>query len=284
MSESGHVGGFSYPWYWNLVAFGGALFDLLFGLWGHVQGLVRRPRVPEGADTASRRRRGLTLILGGIEGPSQYSVAMVRGVLASGYGGAVVRVDWNRGLLLVRLLRNLMSRRHHERQSDRLVEKIVRHRAACPESPVCLLAQSGGCWIVVRALEKLPAGVTVRAAVLLCPAISTRHDLSEAALRCDGALVSVRGPCDLFLLGIGTTLFGTSDRVHGPAAGWIGWRVHPERLVDLRWHPRWLRYGYWGSHVTTSAVGFIAHVIAPYFKGGAAGRAEGMAGGTCSDG
>jgi hypothetical protein len=207
------------------------------------------------------------LILGGIEGPSAYGLAMARGLLRARHRGAVEIFPWNRGVPLLCWLRNLMDRRHHERQSDRLVERILRHRKRYPDSPVCVLAQSGGCWVTVRALEKLPAGVRVRSAVLLAPSISPGYDISAAAAKCERGLVSVGGPGDFFFLAFGTTVFGTSDRLHTPSAGWIGWHhYYVEGFTELRWHPSWIKCGYLGNHTTTSAVRFIQQVIAPRFR------------------
>ena len=184
-------------------------------------------RLSPRADSPRRRRRGMTLVLGGIEGPSSYSLAMAAGLLHSRYRGSVIRVPWNRGIPLLLAFRNLMNRRHHEAQSDALAAKIVRQKMRFPDAPVCLLAQSGGCWIVVRALEKLPPGCEVHSAVLLGPSISPGYDLTVAASKCSANLISVGGPGDFFFLGIGTLLLGTSDRVNTPSAGWVGWRRRP---------------------------------------------------------
>ncbi len=256
----------AYPWLWNALPLVAGLLDPVIGFLGLLGGLVRPLRVPHRADTPARRRRGITFVLGGIEGPSRHNVCMCLGMLASGERGSVVRFHWNRGMPMVRALNNQINRRHHERQSDALVDAIVDYRKAHPHAPVSLLAQSGGCWITVRALEKLPAGVRIRTAVLLCPALSPSYDLHRAGAQCDHALVSVGGPGDFILLGLGTTIFGTSDRRHTPAAGWIGWHHHPPKFVELRWCPAWLRHGYLGNHVSTSAIGFVRAVIAPWLK------------------
>lgn len=262
-SASAHT----YPWWLNLIPILGGLLDPLTGVFTTILRIFRPFHVPRGGDSPRRRRRGLTLILGGIEGPSQYGVSMAVGVLRSRYRGAVKIVPWNRGVPLLCWLRNLMDRRHHEVQSDRLVTRILEHQDRYPNSPVCLLAQSGGCWIVVRALEKLPAGARVRTAVLLAPSISPAYDIATAADRCESGLVSIGGPGDLFFLALGTTVFGTSDRLHTPSAGWIGWHhFSVPGFTELRWHPSWLRYGYLGNHTTTSAVRFIRQVVAPRFR------------------
>ena len=255
-----------YPFAWNIIPFVAGLVDPLNGILTHVYEIFWHPKLPDDADSPERRRSGLVLVLSGIEGPSPYNFAMAQGVLQSGWPGAVRRFQWGAGLPYWRSIRNLMSRRHHERQSDQLAAAIVEQKRAHPEAPVHLLAQSGGCWIVLRALEKLPETARVGTAVLLCPSISPGRDPTAAASKCDGRLISVGGPGDFFFLGLGTTIFGTSDRVHTPAAGWVGWHHKPPRFIEARWHPDWARLGYWGNHISTSRVAFVREVVAKWFN------------------
>lgn len=258
--------GQNYSPIWNAVPILTGLLDPLQGVLTHVWEIFRHPRVPDSADTPARRKRGLVLIAGGIEGPSPYNHAMCMGILRSRWRGAVVRFDWNGGIPFLRSWRNLTSPKHHERQSDKLARLIVVQKTAHPEAPIHLLAQSGGCWIVIRALEKLPADIRIQTAVLLCPSISPGCDTNAAAAQCTNRLISVGSPGDFFFLGLGTTIFGTSDRVHTPAAGFVGWHHHPPGFVEARWHPDFLRTGYVGSHVSTSQVCFVRDVIAPLLR------------------
>jgi len=252
-----------YPAYLNAIAILSGLVDPLWGVAVKVAGIFWRQPPPKLTDTPRRRRRGLTLVLGGIEGRSKYNLDMVRGILRSGYRGSVVRFDWNHGIPFWRSLVNLMSRRHHEKQAADVLEYIRHFKQEHPAAPVCMVAQSGGCWIGIRVLERLPKDVRVATAVLLAPAISPGYDVGPAAARCDAELISVGSLGDFFFLGLGTTLLGTSDRKWTPSAGFIGWHHRPPRFVELRWHPSWCRLGYFGNHTTTSAPAFVAAVVGP---------------------
>ncbi len=252
------------PWLWLPLLVLMGLVDPIFGVAVKLIDLVWRPRLPSRADTPLRRRRGLTLVLGGIEGPSIYNHQIVCGILRSGYRGSVVRFDWNAGIPFWRSLVNLVSRRHHDTQARRLIEDIRQYRREHPRAPVNLVAQSGGCWIVLRALERLPEEASVYTAVLLAAAVSRGHDVRPAAARCTCALVSIRSFGDFFFLGLGTLLLGTSDRAFAPAAGLIGWRRSAPNFCDWRWRPAWLEYGYAGNHTTSGAPRFLAAVIAPH--------------------
>ena len=272
-----------YPRYLNAIAILSGIIDPLWGVFIKIVGILWRPPLPKLADTPRRRRRGLTLILGGIEGKSKYNLDMVRGILRSGYRGSVVRFDWNHGVPFWRSLVNLMSRRHHEQQSAAVAEVIRDYKREHPDAPVCMVAQSGGCWIVVRVLERLPKGIRVATAVLLAPAISPGYDIQAAAARCDCELISIGSLGDFFFLGLGTMLLGTSDRVFTPSAGLVGWHHRPTGFVELRWHPSWCRVGYFGNHTTTSSPTFVAAVVGPrlpwragYLASAASGKTRGL--------
>lgn len=252
-----------YPLAWNLIPLLGGLVDFFMGVLGKVVAIFWCPGLPKKADSDRRRRRGVTFILGGIEGPSIYNYSIAMGILSGRYRGAVVRFDWNAGLFGLRSLVNLMSRRHHEKQSDRLAKRIVEHARAHPDSHISLVAQSGGCFVVIRALEKLPDDVTVHVAVLLAAATSPGYDITRAASRCNRAMISIGALGDFFFLGIGTMIFGTSDRVWSPSAGLVGWHYKHPRFIESRWHPSWTRLGYVGNHVTSSAAPFIRDVVTP---------------------
>jgi hypothetical protein len=268
---TGGAGGARAAGGWAVALLAG-LLDLPAGVLGKIASIFWRPPLPARADSPRRRCRGLALIVGGIEGPSPYNYAMGMGLLLGRYRGAVVRFDWNDGIPFLRSLVNLASRRHHEAQSRRLASAIADHLALHPGSPVCLLAQSGGCWIAARALEELPPTAAVDIAVFLAASVSPGRDLERAAGRCRRGLWSVGGPGDYFFLGLGTLLLGTSDRVFTPAAGLVGWRRPPPGLVELSWRPAWVRFGYLGNHTTSSSAGFIRRIIAPLLMAAAPAR------------
>lgn len=247
----------------NVVPLLMGLLDFPYGLFIRLYFIVGGSRLPAKADTPRRRRRGLTIVLGGIEGPSFYNAQIVRGLLASGYRGAVVRCDWNAGVPFLRSFTNLMSRRHHERHARAVVDLVSAYQAEHPCAPISIVAQSGGCWVAVRAMELMPASIRVSTVTLHAAAISPDYDLSAAAGRCQHAMISVEAFGDYVLLGIGTLLFGTSDRRHRLAGGFVGFRNRPPKLVAMRWRPSWLDHGHWGNHTTSASFAFMRDLIGP---------------------
>ncbi len=253
-----------YHRWWNLIPLLGGLLDPFAGVFTAFLRIFRPVAKVSLVVTSERLERGLVLVLGGMEGPSRYAQNVVTGLLAGGYPGAIEVFDWNAGPPIVCCYRNLADQRHHHHQARRLAERIRRHEAAFPGSPVSLIAHSSGCWIVWKALELIRDNKSVDRAVLLAPSISPAQHPGTPAAACRRGLWSIGSPGDYFFLGLGTTLFGTSDRAWTPAAGWIGWHHFDVRgFEELRWHPAWVRYGYWGNHTTCTAVRFVQCVLAP---------------------
>lgn len=89
---------------------------------------------------------------------------------AVGWSGQPLRVEvvgWGHGLW--RWYRDLTDTANHAAQAEALAAAVQDFRARQSDVPIYLLGKSGGCGIVVGALERLPAG-TVKRAVLLAPA------------------------------------------------------------------------------------------------------------------
>jgi len=244
-----------------------ALLEPIFCLLTTWIGLLTGVGSTEGWDTPRRRRRGLIVILGGIEGPSLYARAIAVGILRSGWRGAVVVYRWNRGWPVVRAFPNLMDTALHERRAERLCAIGREHRQKHGDTHVGLIGHSGGCWIIVRALETLGREEAIGRAVLCAPAISPGYDATRAAAACRGGLAALGGPGDVFFLGLGTSVLGTSDRRWGPAAGLVGWRIRAAGFEDVRWRPAFARDWYVGNHVSVVSPAFVRRTVGPWLAG-----------------
>ena len=62
-------------------------------------------------------------------------------------------------------------------------------------------------------------------AVLLAPALSPEYDLTAALRAVSREMVVFWSPLDIFMLGMGTKVFGTADRVRTAGAGLVGFRA-----------------------------------------------------------
>lgn len=165
-------------------------------------------------------------------------------------------------------------------QAAATAEEVEKFRAERPGAPVFLVGKSGGSGIVARALEALPAGA-VEAAVLLAPALSPEYDLSRALRAVRGQVTAFTSPLDGIILGAGTRIFGTIDRVRTRAAGLVGFRVpggldadaraQYAKLRQVRWRPSMARAGYFGGHLGVDHPAFLRRHVVPLLRGDAAG-------------
>jgi hypothetical protein len=112
--------------------------------------------------------------------------------------------------------------------------------------------------------------------VLACPAISPRYNLCQAlhnVQRCY-ALVSAR---DRWILGLGTTVFGTTDRAFSSSAGRLGFRrpaglssadtAAYDRLREVRWSPELRAFGHSGGHTGWAKPTFLRAHLLPLLRG-----------------
>jgi pimeloyl-ACP methyl ester carboxylesterase len=207
---------------------------------------------------------GLVLVVDGVGGFDLCALGMKYAAARSGLPHEVRTWSWGHGRW--RWFADLTDTANHRRQAAALAAAIERFRDRRPESPVYLVGKSGGTGVAVWALEALPEN-TVESVVLLGSALSPGYDLSRALRAVRRELVSYHSPLDLIVLGIGTTLFGTIDRVRRPSAGLVGfWVTHPAhyaKLRQVRWRPDMARSGYWGGHVGLDHPTFLAHHVLP---------------------
>jgi pimeloyl-ACP methyl ester carboxylesterase len=179
-------------------------------------------------------------------------------------------VRWGHGF--GRWFADLTDVANHQAQSRVVVEIVSGWLLENPSKPVFLVGKSGGTWIVVKALEDLPSG-SVEAVVLLAAAISPDYDLSPALRAVKRELVSFWSPLDVVVLGIGTWIFKTTDRVRSVSAGLVGFRRPKtlddagerlyERLRQVRWEPKMAKTGYFGGHVGPDSPAFLRRYVVP---------------------
>lgn len=244
---------------------------------------------PKRLRAAARYRRGLVLVLPGIEGRSVLNRNLAVGLDQGGVTSAIEIADWTVGVPGV-YLPNLLDLERNRRAAARLAARIEAYRREYPGRPVHLVGHSGGGGIAVLTLEALPEDGSIEMALLLAPAVSPDYDLSAALRRTRRGLCNFYSARDVTLLKVGTTIFGSIDRVHGTAAGAAGFKPPPgltdagrelyaARLRQVEWTPRLRRYGADGTHVGWVTRRFARTFLAPLIqrneaRRGVGGRAE----------
>lgn len=171
---------------------------------------------------------------------------------------------------------DLMWLRRNRVMGAKLAQRLLRFRRAHRGTTIHVLAYSGGAGIAVFACECLRGRPIVETLVLPCPALSSEYNMApalSAVARCY-ALVS---HLDRGILGLGTRLFGTTDRRFEPAAGMVGFRIPTslpdveaagyERMREIRWSPALREYGHSGGHMGWACVRMLRRHLLPIIRG-----------------
>ncbi|MHB1557302.1 MAG: serine aminopeptidase domain-containing protein [Isosphaeraceae bacterium] len=218
---------------------------------------------------------GRVLVLGGV---GRLDILGVGLRYAAGAAGLPYRVEifpWGHGF--GRWYADLTGVDSRDRDAARLAEEIRRHRTDRPGSPLFIVARSAGAGIAVMALEKLDAD-TVERVILLAPALSPAYDLRRALRAVRHEMVVFWSPADLIILGAGTCLFGTIDRVRTIGAGLVGFRVPAsdgpgddrtrqyQKLRQVRWSPGMIALGHFGGHFGADSPGFLRKYVVPLLR------------------
>jgi pimeloyl-ACP methyl ester carboxylesterase len=180
---------------------------------------------------------------------------------------------WTNGV--GRILRDLQDIRHVNAVADELAAEVRAIKEADPNRPVYLVGHSGGAGVCLAAAERLPPG-TLERIILLSAAVSPTLDLRPALRATRGEIVSFYSAMDVFVLGWGTSTFGTIDRVYTSSAGRTGFDVPCEldaegralyaRLVQIPWRIENLCQLDVGGHHSSVMPCFLADHVAQWLK------------------
>ncbi len=201
--------------------------------------------------TPEERTRGCVFLVPGVEGRTWQLAGTVRGLRDAGLDWAVEPLAWEAPALP---MGNLIHLRENLRRARGIARVLAEYRAGHPDAPLVVVGYSGGGGLAVLALEALPADVQVDRAILAGAAVAPRRDLAPAMAHVREVLINFYSREDWFILGTGTRLFGTIDRVMTEAAGHVGFLddrgelLVRDRLVQHAWMPAWRQFGHFGGH------------------------------------
>ena len=212
--------------------------------------------------------RPYVLHLPGIAGDSLPDRLFLSALHTGGFDADFELFDWTKGRTWVQALQDEARSKAEALQVAGMIAKV---RAANPDRPVFLTAESGGAGVATWALEDLPPDVMVDGVILISPALSRGYDLSAALRHVRDKFVVFYSPSDAFILGYGTRTYGTVDRRFEDASGRFGFIVPATadplqyQKLDQRKHDSdWFwTYGNSGGHVEPMNVRFASGYIAP---------------------
>ncbi|MCP4377157.1 MAG: hypothetical protein GY794_13400 [bacterium] len=188
-----------------------------------------------------------------------------RGLRQAGYEGEFLYWKWHSTWRACLVIPAIADRGMLEREAQRLADYVVRRRKEQPDQPIHLIGYSGGGFVTVRALELLGRTKQVDSAAVLAGAFSPRRDLSEACGSLVGPLVVSSSFADWFIVGLGTLLFGTADRVWSPSVGMtgpFGLGDGHSQVISIRWRPDMAVWGHFGGHFSAASAALMRRKVA----------------------
>lgn len=248
-------------------------------LWAVVIGPFTR-RLGSRFSDPDRLRRGLVLVLPGIEGESLLNRGIAHGLDEAGVSYAIEIFDWTRGRIL--FMDNLMDLPRNRCQAVRLAQRIRQYQQDHPGKPVHLVGHSAGTGLAAMALEQLDDHDSITSAVFLASALSPGYDLVPALRRSRHGIHHFHSRYDGFYLIWGTSTFGTIDRRRCRAAGADGFQI-PKGLspadadiwqTGLRqvpWQWSMIKVGHPGGHLGWAGRRFVRDYLSGIILNGESG-------------
>lgn len=214
----------------------------------------------ENETAPSQMELGYTIILPGIEGRSRANSNIARGLRRGGLAGAIEIVDWTTGWFSLFVVHLRCQTRNRSRAAQ-IAAQIVEYQAKYPGRPIHLIGHSGGSGMIALVVGQLPEGCQITTATLIASALSSSFPISELTVKTEKGVWSWSSVLDIPLLVVGTTIGGTFDGKHRPAAGAIGFRC-----ADSKFHQRWFRPcmiadGHWGGHFGATSKQFVSRQV-----------------------
>lgn len=212
--------------------------------------------------------RGLIWMFPGIEGGYWSMGEARRAFRDKGVDSAIITYDWDHPFWP---FANLMDYKTNLQAAQRVAGDIVQYRDLYPDQPIDLVGYSGGGGMALMVAEALPVDIHLRNIVLVHPAVSGDYDLTSTLERVDGEIVNFYSDLDWFILGVGTSVFGTMDRKKVASAGKEGFDltkavpdVQQRRKVrQCPWSIKQLSKGRWGGHFGIHLYDFNKRYVAP---------------------
>jgi len=196
------------------------------------------------------------------------AVDVPRGLEDAGYQGDVQNFRWSVTLnpALDQTLRFIARA-----SGQRLAGEIRSYLKRNPGADVNIIALSAGTGVGMWAAEDLKPPYKIDNMILLGSSLSSKYNVAPALKNMKGRIFVYHAKSDPVLNGP-VRLLGTIDGNFDDAAGLVGLRATgpaAERVVNIPWQSKYVRYGWTGGHTDCTNRRFVSafishHVVREY--------------------
>ncbi len=223
--------------------------------------------------TPQQMQAGAIWMFPGIFGGDWSLAEARRGFRDAGVQQAIYCFDWQRPGLMDPFP-NLMDEAGNRERAARCAQEITAYAQAYPGRPICLVGYSGGAGVALMVAEALAPKVRLQNVLLVHGAVSPDYNLACVLERVDGKLVNFYSSLDWFMLGLGTTVFGTIDRQYTAAAGKVGFDLEQavpnlsdrHKIVQVAWDIGQCKNWHFGNHLNMIVCDWNKNRVAPYLQ------------------
>jgi pimeloyl-ACP methyl ester carboxylesterase len=220
-----------------------------------------RPMLPEQKD------RGYIVMLPGAESGASMFAGTVCGLREAGIDQAIEIIEW--GDRPFQTIQNLVGIEANRKRARDIASRFIEYHQEHPGRPMTLIGFSAGGGLALMAAEDVPDDLVLDRIILMAAAVSPGYDLTGALRHSRRDLISFYSGNDWLMIGLGTRIFGTVDRVKTDSAGHVGFRekdgtlLQTDGLIQIPWTPDWRRLGNDGGHRGWLAEKWAREVLAP---------------------
>jgi len=195
-----------------------------------------------------------------------FGVAEIQnGLRRAGYKGSIINYRWSPTLNPA--LDQTIGRPAARVRGAELGREISAYLQKYPDNGVNIICLSAGTGVGVWACETITSRTKLHALIMLGSSLSADYDMQLALRNIAGGVWVYHSPYDQILQGPVRTLGTIDGQIGGEAAGAIGLQYKGpggEKITNIRWSPRYERYGWTGAHTDATSEPMVQKVLAQH--------------------
>lgn len=226
-------------------------------------GLLASGCAANGRGTPASDKFGRTYYIDGA-GNWGFGVTEVRnGLRRAGYKGNIINYRWSPTFNPA--LDQTIGRPAARARGADLGREISAYLEKYPGNGVNIICLSAGTGVGVWACENITSETKLHALVMLGSSLSSDYDMHQVLQNIAGGVWVYYSPYDRILQGPVRSLGTIDGKLGVEAVGTVGLRYRgpgSEKIHNIRWSPRYERYGWTGAHTDATSEPMVEQILA----------------------